>query len=391
MSDVGNIIEWLYSKLITRFKPRDKGLWLYGAWFGERYIDNPKYFFISNCKKMDGIRHIWITNDVNIKRNLNSQGYECYLKDSTEGKKLQLQAGVFVSTQGAADFNKYLVNNAVLINLWHGIPLKKILYDDKITAARKRMIRDKIYSFVMNHSGNETYVVSSSNRITEIYRSAFQTDTEHILQFGQPRNDVFYDAALTDTKMNMWKNKKAIVYMPTHRLEGKTKIDIEKLFELDRLDAFCEKNNCVFVIKKHFCHRNEKIADIEKYRNIIDLTTTTVDPQILLKNTDLLICDYSSAYIDFLLLDRPIVFYNYDLENYLAADREMYFDYNEVTPGPHVRTFDELYDALQHEVAENEDAYKTERDRVRDMFYAPETQRAVSAALYEKMKEILKL
>lgn len=390
MSDAGNIIEFLYSKLITRLNPRDKNLWLYGAWFGKKYIDNTKYFFISNCREKDGIRHVWITDDVTIKNELNSQGYECYLKDSPEGKKLQMQAGVFVCTQGVSDFNKYLVNNAVIINLWHGIPLKKILHDDKIAATQKRTIKSKIYHLIMDHNGNETYVVSSSDRITEIYRSAFQKDIEHILQFGQPRNDIFYDTTLIDTKMSMWKNKKAIVYMPTHRLEGRTEIDVAKLFNLDKLDAFCEKNNCVFVIKKHFYHRNEKVAGIERYRNIIDITTTAVDPQILLKNTDLLICDYSSAYIDFLLLDRPIVFYNYDLENYLVEDREMYFDYDEVAPGPQVRTFDELYDVLQHEVVEKKDTYKTERDRVRNVFYAPEAQRAVGTLLYEKIKELLR-
>ena len=57
---------------------------------------------------------------------------------------------------------------------------------------------------------------------------------------------------------------------------------------------------------------------------------------------DLLITDYSSIFFDFLLLDRPIVFFPYDLEQYLSQDRAMYFDYEIMTPGPKCRTYDEL-------------------------------------------------
>jgi CDP-glycerol glycerophosphotransferase (TagB/SpsB family) len=191
--------------------------------------------------------------------------------------------------------------------------------------------------------------------------------------------------------MNLWKDKRAIVYMPTHRIEVDMTIDIAKLFNLDRMELFCEEHNCVFVVKKHFFHRNEKIVGIDKYKNIIDLTATTVDPQILLKNTDLLICDYSSAYIDYLLLDRPIIFYNYDLEEYLLTAREMYFEYNDVIPGPQVKTFDELYAVLQREIDKKEDLYKAERYRVRNIFYASNTQRVISTVLYEKINEILRL
>ena len=89
-----------------------------------------------------------------------------------------------------------------------------------------------------------------------------------------------------------------------------------------------------------------------------------MDIQELLMDTDILISDYSSTYIDYLLLDRPLIFYNFDYEDYLQNDREMYYDYDEVTPGYKAATFDELMTELDS-IAKDEDHFVEERQRVR--------------------------
>jgi CDP-glycerol glycerophosphotransferase len=62
----------------------------------------------------------------------------------------------------------------------------------------------------------------------------------------------------------------------------------------------------------------------------------------LLPLCDLLITDYSSIFFDFLLLDRPMIFFAYDLDKYLAEDRAMYFEYDSITPGVKCHNYDEL-------------------------------------------------
>ena len=83
-------------------------------------------------------------------------------------------------------------------------------------------------------------------------------------------------------------------------------------------------------------------------------------------DTDILISDYSSTYIDYLLLDRPLIFYNFDYEDYLQNDREMYYDYDEVTPGYKAATFDELMTELDS-IAKDEDHFVEDRQRVSGM------------------------
>lgn len=65
---------------------------------------------------------------------------------------------------------------------------------------------------------------------------------------------------------------------------------------------------------------------------------------------DILITDYSSIMIEFGLLNKPIVFFAYDLDNYLSNERGFYLDYKNDLPGPIVYTTDELIDSIENGV-----------------------------------------
>jgi len=82
---------------------------------------------------------------------------------------------------------------------------------------------------------------------------------------------------------------------------------------LEKLNDFLKKLNYVFIIKSH--QNSENILKI-KYSNIIDISKNNIDSQELMKYSDLMITDYSSIFIDFMLLNRPILFYAYDYEKY---------------------------------------------------------------------------
>ena len=92
---------------------------------------------------------------------------------------------------------------------------------------------------------------------------------------------------------------------------------------------------------------------------IVDLTIKNVDPQELLFITDILITDYSSCYIDFLLFNRPIIFFQYD--NYEGSDNELYFSIGENNPGPVVKTENELENELEN-LLDGKDEYDKRRN-----------------------------
>ena len=248
-------------------------------------------------------------------------------------------------------------------------------------------MKGRIYTAIHDTPLKETYIFSTSPAITKIYKSAFRTDYAHVIEIGQVRNDAFFNGILKKKTYADIPYKHLIAYLPTHRNEGATKIEDHKIFDLQKLEAFCARNECLFLIKKHFYH-NKEYTDLKAYPHIVDLTTdNTIDTQELEYNADILITDYSSCYIDYLLLDRPIVFYCFDYEHYLKTDREMYFPYDDVTPGAHARNFDELLPALQHALDGNE-RYKDRQEKVKNLFYSKENQGIVAPRLVEAIKKL---
>lgn len=364
---------------LSMLVPRNKRIYVFGAWLGEKYADNTKALF-ECAQKRKKIRAIWITKNKDVVEEVRSLGYEAYYYASIKGIVMQLRAKYVFVTNGISDVNHAFLGRAVFINVWHGVPLKKIGYDD--TYARNwdslpRKIRDKIINIPL---GRE-YVVATSETIARIYESAFRRPKEQILRLGQPRNDVFFKPR----EKQLFQGKKIILYAPTHRKEGKETMALSELFQLDKWNAFCEKYDYYLVVKKHFYHKDEE-EQLEQYDRILDVTGETFDTQLLLMETDILITDYSSIYIDYLLLERPVLFYAYDYESYLQEDRQMYFEYEDVTPGAIATTDNQLLEELEHCIVDK-NHHMEKRKGILELFYCETGRHSVSDKLLDLVEQ----
>ena len=131
---------------------------------------------------------------------------------------------------------------------------------------------------------------------------------------------------------------------------------------------------------------NEK-SELSNYDNVIDITSADYDLQELLFSADILITDYSSCYLDYLLLNRPIIFYNYDYDTYLINDRELYFDYEEITPGIKVHESDKLIAAIKKSINYPQE-YARDRQRVKEIFYSESSESVVCERIMERVKNL---
>ena len=374
-------IKKICSLNLSTMQKRDPNLYVFGSWFGDKFADNSKYLFLYFLQK--GEKAYWITKSEKVYQELKSQGLPVAMAYSEEGKRLCSKAGYIVTSTALSDVNENVIGGATRIDLFHGIPLKKIMYDDEV-GGKMLTKSQRIHELLTRHALKDYYVFSSSDTVSKSIRTAFRVDDDHILQYGLPRNDAFFDGSLKKLRFSEIDYKYVISYLPTHRNVGKNPIPIEKLFKLKQLDDFCRENGILFLIKKHFYHNSEK-TDLTGYTNIVDFTGQSYDTQELMYNSDALITDYSSCYIDYLLLNRPIVFYSYDLEDYLKNDREMYYNYEDVAPGEICTDFDHLFKAL-NQITKNKFAISSNQVRVRDLFFANENQSVVSGHYYQFMK-----
>jgi CDP-glycerol glycerophosphotransferase (TagB/SpsB family) len=107
---------------------------------------------------------------------------------------------------------------------------------------------------------------------------------------------------------------------------------------------------------------------VDSLDSIIDVSAES-DIYPLLREVDILITDYSSIYFDYLLLDRPVIFYPYDLLSYVADDRNLLFDYEAMTPGPKAFDFESLLSTLSGILQDEKDEWKADRRRVLDLAF----------------------
>lgn len=131
--------------------------------------------------------------------------------------------------------------------------------------------------------------------------------------------------------------------MPTFRDSGTNALG---MLNLEQLVPFLKENDVLFVAKLHPC----LMAPSGKLTDNVFICDSQTDAYPLLTQTDVLITDYSSIYFDFLLTDKPMVFFAPDLDQYREKDRGMFFDYDEFTPGPKTSNTEALLQAMKHEL-----------------------------------------
>lgn len=358
--------------------PRNKKIWLFGSTFGRRFADNPRYLYlyVSQHKEELSIRPIWISHNEDVVRILNAEGYEAYMYHSLKGIWYALCGKVYLFDNYSKDINFWQSGGAMKVNLWHGIPLKKIQHDNVFDKFRHpKNIWEKLRNFPRNISDEKPnhYVLTTSENLREIFSSAFKT--KNVLVSGYPRNqvlisddikNVYLDEEKRDrkkiisflNKKNNGKNKRMIFYMPTFR-ESET-LFFEN-FDKNDFQKFLAENTLLFCIKLHPKSKlNEEFKNIQS-ENIV-VINKDADPYVFLKLADVLITDYSSIYFDYLLLDRPIIFFAYDLKEYLSDSREMYFDYDEFTPGEKVWDYQGLKNSIVKIIENNGDYQKSYSD-----------------------------
>jgi len=339
---------WLVYFLSGLF-PRDEKIWVFGSLDGRRFADNPKYFFLDlilNEKPQD-IKPIWITKSKKIFDYLYQQNLPVHHLFSLKGFYYCLRGKVWIYDHKSHDISFWLSNGALKVNFWHGIPLKKIEWDSKILkyynlkGIKKflvRIIAPWIYE-------NSDYFLSPSEITDKIFPSAFRVKDYQLIKAGYPRVKVllFPEKFRLKSKNNLL-GKKLILYTPTFRDNSDEKL--EEILKLDILDDFLLKHNLIMLIKLHPLsklggrHQNKSFKAI----SIID---PFEDVYQYLPFASLLITDYSSIYYDFLYLNRPIIFFPYDLKVYLSKNRDLYFDYMKYTPGPKVFNTKELMSEIE--------------------------------------------
>ena len=244
------------------------------------------------------------------------------------------------------DLPGYRSKGTYKVNLFHGMAVKKIYHSSlKIQNIFKRKLSNTLRRYLFGFCFTDEYdlICVTNNFHKKKYQSAFKNKNVKVL--GQPRNDFISNNKLV-IRNKILKDlgckseiKKIILHLPTFRDKN---IDFGKnelsFFRNEKFQKYLISKKAIILSKQHFFHKKNifnKNIKFKKISNNIFLLNKISPTYDLLNIADCLITDYSSVYIDFLLLNKPIIFYCHDIDNYIRYHRELYFNYfdDKFTPG----------------------------------------------------------
>nr|WP_254449996.1 CDP-glycerol glycerophosphotransferase family protein [Campylobacter lari] len=357
---------------------------LYESFHGKSMSCNPYAIFLYLLKQDEfkDYVHIWVVN------NINNVKYK--FKKMKNVVIIKRDSDLYLKYLASA---KYLINNSTFpeyfirkigqlyLNTWHGIPWKALGKDIKGSFIE--------YKNVQRNFLHTTHLIAPSKHTMDVmikqHEIEFISSSKKYLS-GYPRVDI--SLSQTENKKEELRNtleiplnKKIILYAPTFRGSFYNSEDIsnEKINELynkikDNFDEYC------LLYRGHYSLKNQNALN----ENII-IPPVYIDTNELLGIVDVLITDYSSVLFDFMSLNRPIIFFLYDYENY-KNNRGLYFDISEISQEYCVTT-DDIINALKNiNYSKISDLY----DQIKDYFIVKEKGQATKLAVDFFFKDTIK-
>ena len=311
----------LYIRLTRLFRGIDRDKIVFSSLMARSYSDNLKP--ISEClhEMRPQAKIVWMFRDPEGKKGVVPDYVIRRDPISLAGLREYATARVWVDNFTLGHYLKRRIGSQFYINTWHGDrAFKKIAYD----AFPDQRIRIE-----------ETcdLVLAGSTFGEKMMRSAFRYSGD-MLVAGSPRNDclVNYDpqrALKIREKLNIAPDTKLLIYCPTFRDALKWKafentLNLEQaLDDLERVTG--EKWECLFRAH-HLALGGLAIKEGGRLRDV----TSYEDMADLLQISDALLTDYSSAAMDFCLLEKPIFLYQDDVEDYTTNNRQLYHPMEEL-------------------------------------------------------------
>lgn len=321
---------------LMRLLPLKKKTIVFESYWGKNFECNPRalYEYINENKK--DYKTVWFLRDhhTNIPGNaetvrINSLKYYYYLATAKN----------FVNNVNFPDFYEKR-KNAIEIQTMHGTPLKTLGLDapgEVVSEIQKEKFLRRCHRW--------DYLSVPSDYVSGIAKSAYDFNNE-FLKVGYPRNDKLFRDNNKESinrikgKMGIPLDKKVIVYVPTWRTKGKFRMPIN----LDQLRHHLG-NEYIFIVKLH--HFSKKGFSLSEYEGFAYDYSHYGDIRDMYLMADILITDYSSVMFDYSLLNKPMLFYTYDYDNYKNKLRGMYVNFEEEAPGPLIEDTETLVKEIQ--------------------------------------------
>jgi CDP-glycerol glycerophosphotransferase (TagB/SpsB family) len=360
---------------------------VFECFFGRQVACHPRALVRPIADRLPGAELLWVTQPG---QQYAPPGTRRLVRWTAEWYERMASACLVVTNSDLApSFRRH--PDQVVLQTWHGTPLKRIALDMINFDNFRPSYRDEI----VTQSEQWTHLVSPNEFCSDTFPAAFGF-TGPLIEVGSPRNDLLIgdrvdeQSARVRADLGLSPHDRVILFAPTwrenvregsHRAANNT-LDLESLVGSLGPDVrllYRAHNN---VLRQRGVSDTNRVINVSDFPDIADLYLAA----------DVLVTDYSSVMFDYACLGRPMVFHCTDLETYRDEVRGWYFDFIESAPGPITRTAFELRSALREVLESGVPAeFQGRLEAFRDRYTAWEDGRAservaevVTAAVIER-------
>jgi CDP-glycerol glycerophosphotransferase (TagB/SpsB family) len=269
---------------------------------------------------------------------------------------------------------KYLTNGRLIINIFHGIPIKQVALVNLNQKIKKSYLHTVHYNRKIKRLkrkfSNQIFLCATSELTQQLFSRVIGVDKEKLPIVGEARNDILYsnktnrDYLVKHISRSMQDFTTIFAYTPTWRDKQTwdTGIDFEKM------NSFLLQHNCALIIKPH--HMDETFSYLDKtYSNIFISNARYQEHHDIyneLVGVDVLISDYSSLIYEFLITNRPILIYTPDYQHYKKM-RGFLIEFDTHIPSKRLNNHQDLVQAMLNVI--NGDYNKDNYNKIRNMFH----------------------
>lgn len=386
------LIQLIFSALSFLVPTKNK-LFLFGSWYGDKYGDNPRYFFEWLSANEKATECFWVTKNLLLYQQLKAKNINVVYGKSLKVIWLHLRAqAIFCNCSPTKDlYAEFLNRKTSIFNLWHGTPIKKIGFDaisSNISSQRLGIKRTHFLTKLMPKplvkavkwiKDKDVFYLASSKKVAIIYSSAMGVDNSKVIVNGYPK----LDHLITEPRTV---KKGSILYAPTYRGDYNSENDLLTLFGFDisKVDLWLKNNGSTLTIRLHPANKlPEELISKIKNALCIDLGGTG-DLYEEITDYDLVVTDFSSLFYDAISVDIKAVIAPFGLNSYINEDRQLYFTPDELFPYPKANNWPELLSLLPSYFSGEFDM-----EKIKSEFYI-DKQGMASQGLWDKVQNIIK-
>jgi CDP-glycerol glycerophosphotransferase (TagB/SpsB family) len=259
-----------------------------------------------------------------------------------------------------------------IINLWHGIPFKKIGYASLDVQGRL----DKVAA---EHARCRAVISSSGIDAMAMAAAFYPLPLVDVWITGLPRNDFILRPIellpvdmqrQAETLQQVLRGRRLVLFMPTFRNAASDAAYQFSREEKSFLEDWLARNNAVLGVREHMAAGAGAYGGQLEDLDCICLSDDDYpNVEILYRASSALVTDYSSCFIDYMLTGKPAVSFAYDYDRYMLLERGAFYELEFVFPGDVCRDFSQFRVALERIFDARTPEKAAELDRKRKLFF----------------------